>query len=75
MLPVLYFRISLLLLFLGALSASQAGADVVVTTVAQLVSAVNSTQTGGDRTILVADGTYLLNGNYLRLAANDITVR
>ena len=75
MLPVLYFRISLLLLFLGALSASQAGADVVVTTVAQLVSAVNSTQTGGDRTILVADGTYLLNGNYLRLAANDVTVR
>jgi hypothetical protein len=75
MFPALYFRIPLLLLFLGTLSASTAGADIVVNTVAQLVSAVNNTQSGGDRIILVADGTYLLNGNYLRLAVNDITVR
>jgi hypothetical protein len=75
MFPAQYCRLPLLLLLLGALSASTAGADIVVNTVAQLVSAVNNTQTGGDRTILIADGTYLLDGNYLRLAVNNITVR
>jgi len=75
MFPAQYCRLPLLLLLLGVLSASTAGANIVVNTVAQLVSAVNNTQTGGDRIILIADGTYLLNGNYLRLAVNDITVR
>ncbi len=50
-------------------------ADVTVSTVSQLVTAVNNTQSGGDRTILIADGTYLLNGSYLRLAVSGITVR
>ena len=75
MFPAHHFRLPLLLLLLGALSASTAGAEIVVNTVAQLVSAVNNTQSGGDRTILIADGTYLLNGNYLRLAVDNITVR
>ncbi|MBW1749417.1 MAG: right-handed parallel beta-helix repeat-containing protein [Deltaproteobacteria bacterium] len=75
MFPAQYCRLPLLLLLLGALSDSTASADIVVNTVAQLVSAVNNTQTGGDRIILIADGTYLLNGNYLRLAVNNITVR
>jgi len=75
MFPAHHFRLPLLLLLLGALSTSTAGADIVVNTVAQLVNAVNNTQTGGDQTILIADGTYLLNGNYLRLAVDDITVR
>ena len=75
MLPSLFVRISLFVPLMGALSVSPAGADIVVNTVAQLVNAVNDTQSGGDRTILIADGTYLLDGNYLRLAVDDITVR
>ncbi|MEA2115086.1 MAG: right-handed parallel beta-helix repeat-containing protein [Thermodesulfobacteriota bacterium] len=75
MFPLPFIRLSLLVPFLGILSASTANADNVVNTVAELVSAVNNTSSGGDRTILIADGTYLLDGVYLRLAVNDITVR
>lgn len=56
-------------------SVSSASADILVSTVSQLVTAVNNTQSGGDRTILVADGTYALNGSYLRIVANNVTVR
>ena len=54
---------------------TQSRADITVDSVATLVAAVNNTQSGGDRTILIADGTYLLNGSYLRLAVSDVTVR
>lgn len=75
---MVFFRlrfIALLVSLLGVLTVSPADAEIVVNTVAQLVDAVNSTQSGGDRSILIADGTYLLNGNYLRLAVDNITVR
>ncbi len=68
-------RSSLLLLLLTPLSVSPAHADVVVSSVAGLVSAVNNTQSGGDRTILIADGTYFLNGEYLRIVVDNVTVR
>ena len=69
------FRTILVLLFLSTLSVSSARAEIVVNSVTQLVNAVNNTQGGGDRTILVADGTYLLNGSYLRIAVSGVTVR
>lgn len=50
------------------------GGDVVtVSTVTQLVNAVNAAVPG--RTILVADGTYSLNGQYLRIDDPNVTVR
>jgi hypothetical protein len=72
---VLLVRVFLLLLLLTVVSASSVCAEIVVNTVTQLVSAVNNTQNGGDRTILIADGDYLLNGNYLRIAVNNVSVR
>jgi len=64
----------LLLSFL-VLPASIVYAEILVSTVTQLVAAVNATQSGGDRTILVVDGTYPLNGSYLRIVVDDVTVR
>jgi hypothetical protein len=46
---------------------------VNVSTVGQLVSAVNGAAPG--RTVRVADGTYNLNGQYLRIAAAGVTLR
>lgn len=60
---------------MGTLPVSTACADVIVGTVSDLVSAVNVTQSGGDRTILIADGNYQLAGNYLRIAVHGVTVR
>jgi hypothetical protein len=57
------------------LPGSPAMTATLVHTVSELVDAVNATGSGADRTILIADGTYLLNGKYLRIAANGVTVR
>ena len=61
--------ITLLLLALPAQAA------VVVHTVSGLVDAVNATTSGGDRNILIADGVYDLNGQYLRITVDGVTVR
>jgi hypothetical protein len=63
------------LLIMLMLAGSRAWAATVVHTVTELVQAVNHTQNGGDRTILISDGTYLLNGQYLRISVSDVTVR
>ncbi len=68
-------RTILVLFFLSTLAVFPARAEIVVNSVSQLVDAVNNTQSGGDRTILIADGIYRLNGNYLRIAVSDVTVR
>ncbi len=62
-------------LFLIISSTSPVAAEIIVSTVAQLVAAVNNTQNGENRTILIADGNYPLNGSYLRIAVNDVTVK
>lgn len=50
------------------------GGNIVnVSTVSQLESAVNNAASGA--TILIADGTYNLNGVYLRIAAPGVTLR
>jgi hypothetical protein len=49
------------------------GALVNVSSVNQLVNAVNSAVSGA--TILIADGTYNLNGNYLRIDTPNVTLR
>jgi hypothetical protein len=52
---------------------SPSGAVVNVSTVAELVSAVNNAAAG--TTIRVADGVYALNGEYLRLDVPGVTLR
>lgn len=49
------------------------GSTVSVSNVAQLVTAVNTAASG--TTILVANGTYNLNGNYLRFDTPNVTLR
>jgi hypothetical protein len=49
------------------------GTIVNVSTVSQLVNAVNAATSG--TTILIANGTYNLNGAYLRLAVPNVTLR
>ncbi len=55
--------------------APQAQAAVIVHTVSELVTTINATAHGGDKTILIADGTYMLNGHYLRITTDGVTVR
>jgi len=75
MIPLPGLRIVLSFLCMGVFSAGPVAADVVVSSVSELVKAVNNTQSGGDRTILVRDGNYQLSGQYLRIAVNGVTVR
>ncbi|MBI5302270.1 MAG: hypothetical protein HY868_09040 [Chloroflexi bacterium] len=82
---------ALLILFLGLLAPARVAAQpriasaacaplapptgniVNVSTVAALQNAVNSATAG--TTILIADGTYNLDGAYLRIAASNVTLR
>ena len=73
MIPLPGLRIVLSFLCMGVFGP--VAADVVVSSVSELVKAVNNTQSGGDRTILVRDGNYQLSGQYLRIAVNGVTVR
>ncbi len=56
------------------LACTQAQAAVVVSSVAQLEAAVINANAGGDKTILVADGTYHLN-DPLNISGDNITIR
>ncbi|MCU7954884.1 MAG: hypothetical protein KZQ64_16070 [gamma proteobacterium symbiont of Bathyaustriella thionipta] len=60
---------------MGILPVSSVYAEVIVSTVSELVNAVNNTRNGGDRTILISDGDYQLSGQYLRIAVSGVTVR
>lgn len=53
---------------------SLAQAEVVVNSVAQLAAAVDNANAGGDKTILVADGTYTLD-SLLHITGDNITIR
>jgi hypothetical protein len=53
--------------------APATGSTITVATVAALVDVVNSAASG--TTILVADGTYALDGAYLRFATPNVTLR
>jgi hypothetical protein len=63
------------MLFVILYSVMPCQATVVVNSTSELVNAVNNANSGGDRDIRVADGYYNLDGNYLRIAADDISVR
>jgi hypothetical protein len=55
---------------------AESSAQQIVTTVSELYSAVGKANSGsGDKTILVADGTYTLDSGSLVLSADGITVR
>ncbi len=63
---------SLLIIFLSL--ALPAHGTVNVDTVAKLQQAVSTANSGGDKTIHIQPGTYQLNGVYLRITADNITV-
>lgn len=69
------FRMALGVLFLAGFPVYSVHADIIVSTVPELVSAVNNTQHGGDSTILISDGDYQLSGQYLRIVVSGVTVR
>ncbi len=50
------------------------GRAVTVSTVSALADAIESANAGGDKQITLAAGLYSLNGVYLRITADDITV-
>lgn len=58
-------------LFFTPLSASA----VIVSSVAELSAAINSANGGGDKTIVISSGTYSLNGVYLMITSDGVTVR
>lgn len=64
------FCLCLLLLF----SAVPCNSTVLVNSVSSLVNAVNAANGGGEKTIFIADGYYPLNGNYLRITADGVSV-
>ncbi len=71
-----YQPLTLCLLCILLLGTPATGRSAVtVETVAELQEAVNQANSGGDPTILVADGTYNLHGVYLRITRDGITVR
>ncbi|MFZ5798836.1 MAG: right-handed parallel beta-helix repeat-containing protein [Desulfobulbaceae bacterium] len=63
-----------LLFFMMGLS-SIAGGTVLVGSVGALLDAVESANNGGDKTILIADGTYDLSGVALFITVDGVTVR
>ena len=65
--------LSLLLLFFSCLP--QAHSKIIVGTVSQLVNAVNNIDNDNDRTILLKDGNYSLDGLYLHLSASNTVIR
>ncbi len=72
-------RDTTLFLFLAALlllcPLGPARAAVTVSTVSGLEQAIGQANRGGDPTILLREGTYALNGVYLRITRAGITVR
>jgi len=66
---ILYFTLFVLIITGSAL------ATVQVDNVPALIAAVNATANGGDRTILISDGSYHLAGASLRIVTNGVTVR
>ncbi len=48
---------------------------VLVSSVGALQTAVNNANSGGDKTILIADGTYDLTGRAFYITADNVTVR
>jgi hypothetical protein len=61
------------IILLSLLSALRCSA-VEVATVAELQNAVQSANNGGDKEILLGPGIYNLNGVYLRLSADNISI-
>lgn len=62
------------LLFLVLAQVPDASA-VVVNSVGALQTAVNNANSGGDKSILIADGVYDLSGIALQITVNGVTVR
>ena len=71
---ILFLSLVTSLCFIVAIAPNTTKADVIVSTVTDLVNAVADANGGGDKTILVNDGTYTLN-NMLWVDGNGVTVR
>ncbi len=68
-----YFNSGVILLLATTLLPLTAAA-VQVANVAQLENAINQANAGGDKNIVIQSGTYHLNGVYLHLSADNITI-
>ncbi len=62
-------------LFFSQMLCGDLFSSVTVNSVEGLQNAVNSANNGGDETILIADGTYLLNGTSVYITRDGITIR
>ncbi len=60
-------------LLLVLFTALPGRAEVLVSSVQELVTAVNAANSGGDLTIRIKDGIYPLNGNHLRITADGVS--
>ena len=71
---IIFFSLITSLCFILAIAPNTTKADVIVSTVTELVNAVAGANAGGDKTILLEDGTYNLD-NMLWVDGNGVTVR
>jgi len=72
---VLKKRLLCISLLVGLLITTSTASAVVVSSVSALQIAVNNANSGGDKTILIANGVYDLSGIALQITANGVTVR
>jgi len=72
---ILLWTYSVILFGITFLCCQTIASAVTVDDVDGLITAVSNANGGGDPTILLSDGTYHLNGRYLRITADGVTVR
>jgi len=65
----------ILLLAIVLIISLKTNATAIVSTVAELQSAINNANIGGDPDIRIVDGTYYLDGVYLQISRNGISVK
>ena len=71
---IIFFSLITSLCFIVAIAPTTTKADVMVSNVTELVNAVADANAGGDKTIIVEDGTYNLD-DMLGILADGVTVR
>ena len=71
---IIFFSLITSLCFILAIAPNTTKADVTVRNVTELVNAVADTNAGGDKTIILEDGTYSLD-DMLGILVDGVTVR
>jgi len=71
---IIFFSLITQLCFIVAIAPHTTNADVIVSSVSELIDAVADANMGGDKTIIVEDGTYTLD-DMLGIVVDGVTVR